>query len=91
MYLAVVPVLVNASMGLIMGAALFYGGAVYLEYRNGNNFGALTFCSYGAFWLTFERLYVSTFIFLQGYKKESILNNPMGVFPCRDHFYDINP
>ncbi|CAF3308543.1 unnamed protein product [Rotaria socialis] len=85
MYLAGAAVPVKASMGVIMGAALFNGGAtlnltVYPEYRDGNNFGALTFCSYGAFWLSLASLYVAAFDFLTGYKNESVLNNAMGVF-----------
>ncbi|CAF3802254.1 unnamed protein product [Rotaria sp. Silwood1] len=38
--------------GVVMGLALFYGGLIQLlagllEFRVGNNFGALAFCSYG--------------------------------------------
>lgn len=39
-----------------LGFAFFYGGAAQLlagmwEFPSGNTFGALAFCSYGAFWL----------------------------------------
>jgi succinate-acetate transporter protein len=58
-------VLSSANAGLISGAgadkiviglALFYGGAVQVlagmwEFRTGNTFGATAFSSYGAFWL----------------------------------------
>ncbi|CAF3354902.1 unnamed protein product [Rotaria socialis] len=85
MYLAGATVPVGASMGVVMGAALFYGGVVqilggYLEYREGNNFGALTFCSYGAFWLSFASLDVAAFNFLVGYKDPEVLSNAFGVF-----------
>lgn len=85
MYLAGVAVPVDASMGVVMGTAFFYGGVIqviggYLEYREGNNFGALTFCSYGGFWLGFSSLDVAAFDFLAGYKDASVIDNAMGVF-----------
>lgn len=41
---------------MVIGVALFYGGAVQVlagmwEFRTGNTFGATAFSSYGAFWL----------------------------------------
>ena len=43
---------------LIAGLALAYGGGAQLvaglwEFRTGNTFGAVAFCSYGAFWISF--------------------------------------
>ncbi|MDQ6730110.1 MAG: acetate uptake transporter [Actinomycetota bacterium] len=43
---------------LIAALALAYGGAAQLiagiwEFRAGNTFGAVAFCSYGAFWISF--------------------------------------
>jgi succinate-acetate transporter protein len=43
---------------MVAGLALAYGGAVQLlagiwEFRTGNTFGAVAFCSYGAFWISF--------------------------------------
>jgi hypothetical protein len=48
---------------VVLGLALIYGGLVQLlagmwEFRNGNTFGAVAFCSYGAFWLSFWALQV---------------------------------
>jgi uncharacterized protein len=42
----------------VLGLALAYGGIAQLiagiwEFRTGNTFGAVAFCSYGAFWLSF--------------------------------------
>ncbi|TAM83308.1 MAG: hypothetical protein EPN43_13125 [Jatrophihabitans sp.] len=42
----------------VFGLALFYGGIAQLlgglwEFANNNTFGAVAFCSYGAFWLSF--------------------------------------
>ena len=43
---------------LVAALALAYGGATQLlagiwEFRTGNTFGAVAFCSYGAFWISF--------------------------------------
>jgi uncharacterized protein len=43
---------------LIAGLALAYGGVAQFlagiwEFRTGNTFGAVAFCSYGAFWISF--------------------------------------
>ena len=51
--------LVNeGGMPVVLGLALIYGGLVQLlagmwEFRTGNTFGAVAFCSYGAFWISF--------------------------------------
>ena len=44
--------------GVVLGLAMFYGGAVQViagvwEFANKNTFGAVAFCSYGGFWLSF--------------------------------------
>ena len=46
-----------------VGPALFYGGAAQLlagmwEFRTGNTFGAVAFCSFGGFWISFWALNV---------------------------------
>jgi succinate-acetate transporter protein len=43
---------------MVAALALAYGGAAQLlagiwEFRTGNTFGAVAFCSYGAFWISF--------------------------------------
>ena len=43
---------------IVLGLALAYGGIAQFvaglwEFRTGNTFGAVAFCSYGAFWLSF--------------------------------------
>ena len=51
--------LVNGKgLPVVFGLALAYGGIVQLlagmwEFRTGNTFGAVAFCSFGAFWLSF--------------------------------------
>jgi len=46
------------SLAGVLGLALAYGGIAQLiagiwEFRTGNTFGAVAFCSYGAFWISF--------------------------------------
>ncbi|HEX3517525.1 MAG TPA: acetate uptake transporter [Solirubrobacteraceae bacterium] len=56
--------LVNAKgTPVVLGLALAYGGIVQLvaglwEFRTGNTFGAVAFCSFGAFWISFWALNV---------------------------------
>jgi uncharacterized protein len=56
--------LVNEKgLPVVLGLALAYGGIVQLlaglwEFRNQNTFGAVAFCSYGAFWISFWALEV---------------------------------
>jgi succinate-acetate transporter protein len=56
--------LINANLvspkgiGVVLGLALAYGGIAQFvagiwEFRTGNTFGAVAFCSYGAFWISF--------------------------------------
>jgi uncharacterized protein len=47
-----------AALPVVLGLALAYGGIAQLiagvwEFRTGNTFGAVAFCSYGAFWISF--------------------------------------
>ena len=48
----------KAGEPVVLGLALAYGGIAQLvagiwEFRTGNTFGAVAFCSYGAFWISF--------------------------------------
>ncbi|CAF3782359.1 unnamed protein product [Rotaria sp. Silwood1] len=75
MYNAGVAVPVTTPHGIVMCLALFYGGLIQLlagllEFRVGNNFGALAFCSYGDFWLGLASLYVQSFNFLGNYSSD---------------------
>ncbi len=47
-----------STQGVVFGLAIFYGGLGQLiagvwEFAKGNTFGAVAFCSYGGFWLSF--------------------------------------
>ena len=51
----------GAGKPVVLGLALAYGGVVQLlagmwEFRTGNTFGAVAFCSFGGFWLSFWAL-----------------------------------
>ncbi len=51
-------VLKEAGEPVVFGLALAYGGIAQFaaglwEFRTGNTFGAVAFCSYGAFWVSF--------------------------------------
>jgi succinate-acetate transporter protein len=56
--------LVNEKgLPVVLGLALAYGGIVQLlagmwEFRTGNTFGAVAFCSFGGFWISFWALQV---------------------------------
>lgn len=48
----------HAGEPVVLGLALAYGGIAQLlaglwEFRTGNTFGAVAFCSFGAFWLSY--------------------------------------
>jgi len=58
-----VGLLSTAGMGMILAMGIFYGGlaqiiAGIMEFRKGNTFGTLAFCSYGLFWLSLVALLV---------------------------------
>jgi len=61
--------LVNiTAVGVVLVLALAYGGIVQIiagiwEFRTGNTFGAVAFCSYGAFWVSVYFLF-HTFLVL---------------------------
>ncbi len=49
---------VATASGVVIGLSLAYGGIAQLiagiwEFRTGNTFGSTTFCSFGAFWISF--------------------------------------
>ncbi len=53
----------ETGVPVVLGLALVYGGIVQLlagmwEFRTGNTFGAVAFCSFGAFWISFWALEV---------------------------------
>lgn len=46
-----------SGIGMVLAMGIFYGGmaqiiAGILEFKNGNTFGTIAFCSYGLFWLS---------------------------------------
>jgi succinate-acetate transporter protein len=75
--------LVSFSKGLpvVFGMALAYGGVAQLiagiwEFRTGNTFGAVAFCSYGAFWISF---FILAQIDLKAIPKDEV-NSALGLY-----------
>lgn len=85
-YICGATVQVTASPAMAMGLALFYGGLIQLiagifELRIGNNFYALSFCSYAGFWFSLGALYVTgSFGFQAAMTDTTAINNALGVF-----------
>jgi succinate-acetate transporter protein len=55
----------STAVGVVFGLTVFYGGLGQLiagiwEFAKGNTFGAVAFCSYGGFWLSFWYLNTHT-------------------------------
>jgi len=78
------PTTPSAAMGL----GLFYGGLIQLiagllEFRVGNNFYALAFCSYAGYWFGLASLYVSGsfgFFGTSGVSDATAQANCLGIF-----------
>jgi succinate-acetate transporter protein len=56
----------TAGLGVVLGLAIFVGGAAQFaagmwEFRSGNTFGATAFTSYGAFWMSFAAINILAF------------------------------
>ena len=71
------------DLPVVLGVALAYGGIAQFaaglwEFRTGNTFGAVAFCSYGAFWISFY------FLVRQGVpelaKNPAHLNHALGAY-----------
>ena len=65
---------------MVAALALAYGGIAQLiaglwEFRTGNTFGAVAFCSYGAFWISFFFIVQSA-----GQNAPSVLFNGLGLY-----------
>jgi len=85
MYLAGATVPVSTQPYMAMGLALFYGGLILFlaglfELRLGNNFLALTFCSYAGYWFGLGAIYASTFNFLGNISDTTVQAKSLGVF-----------
>ena len=71
----------NALTG-VLGLALAYGGIAQLiagiwEFRTGNTFGAVAFCSYGAFWISF---YFLVTVGLKGVPVDASIDSVIGLY-----------
>ncbi|QBD81578.1 hypothetical protein EPA93_38660 [Ktedonosporobacter rubrisoli] len=76
---------VGAGTNIVIGLALFYGGAVQVlagmwEFRNGNTLGGTAFSSYGGFWLAFGFIFIPGSGILDALKSPGVLNSALGLF-----------
>ena len=74
-----------APANIVVGLALFYGGAAQLlagmwEFRSGNTFGATAFSSYGGFWLAFGLIFIPGTGILDALTKAGALHPALGIF-----------
>src|SRR6202000_7989 len=72
----------KAGEPVVLGLALAYGGIAQLiagiwEFRTGNTFGAVAFCSYGAFWISFW-----AFVTLFAAAACALFDISWGIFPA---------
>lgn len=72
---------------VVFGLALFYGGAIQAvagiwEFANHNTFGAVAFCSYGAFWMSFWYLSTATKLQPDGAKGVGLYLLAWAIFTC---------
>ena len=70
---------------IIVGLALFYGGAAQFaagmwEFRTGNTFGATAFTSYGAFWLSFAAILLPGTGVLASLVKAGAVEQALGIY-----------
>lgn len=71
---------------VVVGAALFYGGAIQLfaglwDLMLGNTFGGTALSSYGGFWLSFLAIYIDSFGITAAYEGEpDQFRNAVGFF-----------
>src|SRR5438552_5991412 len=70
---------------VIVGLALFYGGAAQFcagmwEFKTGNTFGATAFTSYGAFWLSFAAILIPGTGILDGLVKANAVEPALGLY-----------
>ncbi|ORX50837.1 hypothetical protein DM01DRAFT_1337439 [Hesseltinella vesiculosa] len=62
----------NGPQGIMISVSMFYGGLCQLltgmwEFRTGNTFGATTFTSYGAYWLSYGYIFLPSSNIIDGY------------------------
>lgn len=73
------------EVNIVVGLALFYGGAAQLlagmwEFRTGNTFGATAFTSYGAFWLSFAAILIPGTGIADALTKAGVLDKAIGIY-----------
>jgi succinate-acetate transporter protein len=74
-----------SETNIVVGLALFYGGAAQLlagmwEFKTGNTFGATAFTSYGAFWLSFGAILIPGTGIADALVKANVLDQALGLY-----------
>lgn len=72
----------GTDLTVVLGLAVAYGGAAQFvaglwEFRTGNTFGAVAFCSYGAFWISF---YILVTVQLPGLVTSGAASGAVGAY-----------
>jgi len=84
----------TASVGVVCGLAMYYGGLCQLlagmwEFKTGNTYGACAFSSYGGFWMSFAALFNKDYGFLAGYTNSTDLDHALGLYLFAWGFYSF--
>ncbi|KAI8340107.1 GPR1/FUN34/yaaH family-domain-containing protein [Chlamydoabsidia padenii] len=76
----------DGPQNIVTSLALFYGGLCQIltgmwEFRTGNTFGATTFTSYGAYWVSYGFIYLPSSNIMDGYGGQTeAFNHSLGLF-----------
>ncbi|CAO3594856.1 unnamed protein product [Absidia cylindrospora] len=76
----------DGPQNIVISLALFYGGICQVltgmwEFRTGNTFGATTFTSYGAYWISYGFIYLPSSNIISDYGgQQEAFNHSLGLF-----------
>ncbi|KAI8075210.1 GPR1/FUN34/yaaH family-domain-containing protein [Gongronella butleri] len=77
----------NGPQDIMVSVSIFYGGLCQMltgmwEFRTGNTFGATTFTSYGAYWLSYGYIFLPSSNIIDGYggSNTTQFNHSLGLF-----------
>ncbi|CAO3607380.1 unnamed protein product [Cunninghamella blakesleeana] len=76
----------GAPLSIVLSLSLFYGGGCQIltgmwEFRTGNTFGATTFTSYGAYWISYSYIFLPTSQILKEYEHQmDVFDKSLGLY-----------
>ncbi|KAI9300016.1 GPR1/FUN34/yaaH family-domain-containing protein [Cunninghamella echinulata] len=76
----------TGPQSVILSLSLFYGGGCQIltgmwEFRTGNTFGATTFTSYGAYWISYSYIFLPTSKIIEDYGGQTdVFNKSVGLY-----------